>query len=387
MKRKLLTFALGVVLVTGLIGPQPAQARDERPNVIEWPSREFRTLQSAINSLPDGGIVQFKAGDIDIAEQIFIRSKRFEFVGAGSGLNEKGRVTRLHGMPPSPVVDEEGNLVLRAEAVTGMFNLISAQVVFRDFMITGTDAAVVIRDDEAGNSAPATFQDMVIDGSGRGILSLGSDTLTIKDTVIQNTLWHGVSMKVPFHGELAIPNFIMDDSKILYPLCGGTYFENTTVFLSDVTVIGALCGGIVGYKSTGVILDSLLLYNYKAGIILVEATGSPLIRDNTIVHTLPTLSLQNWGDGISIFSSPDVFLDRNTIQDSARAGVGIYGSGVSLQDNTMTCSAFDIDVEIYDGLLPHPADLGGNQCSCGGPLGECEAVSSQLVPDLGSLAP
>ncbi|HEU4345692.1 MAG TPA: right-handed parallel beta-helix repeat-containing protein, partial [Candidatus Binatia bacterium] len=345
------------------------------------------TLQSAINSLPDGGIVQFRAGDIDMTEQIFIRGKRLEFVGAGSGLNKRGRLTRLIGTPPSPVVDEAGNLILRAEAVTGMFNLIAAQVVFRDVMITGTNAAAVIHDDEAGNSAPAIFQDMVIDGSGRGILSLGSGTLTIKDTVIQNTLWHGVSMKAPFHGELTIPNLILDDSKILHSVCGGTYFENTTVFLSDVTVIGALCGGIVGYKSTGVILDSLLLDNYKAGIILVEATGSPLIRDNTIVHTLPTLSLQNWGDGVSIFSSPDVFLDRNTIQDSARAGVGIYGSGVSLQDNTMTCSAFDIDVETHNSIPPNPQDLGGNQCGCGDPLGECEAVSSQLVPDLGNLAP
>jgi hypothetical protein len=149
--------------------------------------------------------------------------------------------------------------------------------------------------------------------------------------------------------------------------------------IATVTVGGAGCGGIVGFQSNGLILDSFLLGNRRAGIVLAEASTF-LILDNVIENTLPTQFLQIGGDGISLYLSPDVTVEGNWTAQSARAGLGAYGSGVTIEDNTMLCSAFDIDNEVYQGVPTVFDDMGGNQCGCGGPLGDCEAVSSQIVP-------
>ena len=135
----------------------------------------------------------------------------------------------------------------------------------------------------------------------------------------------------------------------------------------------------MGFESSGLILDSILLSNHYAGITLFDAPVF-LILDNVIQNTLPVGLSEIAGDGIALFLSSDVTIENNLLFQSARAGVAAYGSNVTIEDNTILCSAFDIDNEIFQGVPTTFDDEGGNQCGCGGPLGECEAVSSQILP-------
>lgn len=87
------------------------------------------------------------------------------------------------------MVDREGNVILPADAVVGLLNLSAAEVVVQGLAFAGGDAGIVSRDDEAGNSAPIQIQDVVIQNTGRGLLSDSRGNVTVRDTTIQE---HGV---------------------------------------------------------------------------------------------------------------------------------------------------------------------------------------------------
>ena len=66
-----------------------AQIRDDL-EIIEWPSREYPTIQSAIDALPgDGGVLEIAEGEHLIDEPIYIIGKKIAIKGAGSGLTIK----------------------------------------------------------------------------------------------------------------------------------------------------------------------------------------------------------------------------------------------------------------------------------------------------------
>jgi hypothetical protein len=356
----------------------PAVSRGDSGNRVktEWPSREFRRLQDAIDAAPNGALIEVQAGDYLVSSPLVVQGKKLELAGAGSGRNGTGPVTRLIGRAPSPVADEEGRIILPAEAAEPLIASFGADVEVRDMVLSGLDVAILAKDDEAGRSGNTVARDLVIENTGRGIVSLGSGDLFVQDVDVLAPLWHGIA----FAPNL-LAAFEAQETKIINPGCAGIYFSGASTVKAAVTVIGALCGGIVGFQANGFILDSILLSNRWAGIILYEMDKF-FIVENVIQNTLPTQVLQIAGDGISIFLSPDVIVEDNLIIDSARAGIGAYGSHVTLEDNTIVCSAFDIDNEIYQGVPTTFDDQGGNQCGCGGPLGTCIAVSSQLVPGI-----
>ena len=376
-----------VVTLICLFGEQLAHGQRDRIK-IEWPSAEFRTFQAFVDAVPNGALIEIRPGDYPMGP-VFVRGKTLEFAGAGSGRKAGKPVTRLLGPAPRPIVDEEGNLLQPADSVTGLFNLIAANVVIRDLVMEGSDAAVVTRNDEDGNSGPTLIQDVVIHGAGRGINALGSGDLMIMDTVIQHPLWHGISVSPQDAAILHV-----QDTVILTPFCAGAFFTNTSGVFTNVTISGASCGGIVGIQGKGaLILDSHLLKNGLAGILLFETPGA-FIGDNLIEETFagsinhPALKIcvanpDCGGDGIELLASghiTSIDLRGNTIRNSHRGSLAVWGSTVALEDNTMTCSAFDIDVEAFQGVNSSLDDLGGNKCGCGGPLGECLAVSSSLAP-------
>jgi hypothetical protein len=347
---------------------------------IEWPSREFRTLQDAIDAAPDGALIEIQEGDHSVAASLRVQDRKLELAGAGSGRNGRGPVTRLVGREPHAVVDAEGRVILPAEAAEPLITSVAADLVVRDMVLKGFDAGIVAKDEEAGRSGKTSARDLVIENTGRGIVSLGSGELIVLDTDVLAPLWHGIAVKGTAF-QTVLDAFEVHETTIINPGCAGIFFSNASTVIASATVIGALCGGIVGFQANGLILDSTLLSNRWAGIILAEAPVF-LILDNLIQNTLPTQVLQIAGDGISIFSSPDVTIENNLIFISARAGIGAYGSHVTVEDNTIICSAFDIDNEVYQGVPTTFDDQGGNRCGCGGPLGTCIAVSSQLVPGI-----
>ena len=369
MGRRRMLLILMCVFTPAIVGGWHGRTR------IEWPSAEFPTLQHAVDAAVGGAVISIKPGIYPIREPIVV-TRTLQIAGAGSSRRQSGR-TILVGPPPRPVVDERGNVVLRAEQARGMFTAVGTKLAIRNLVVTGFDAALVTRDDEAGRSASAHVADVVIARTGRGILALGSGQLAVEDTDILDTGWHAISVKP----QVAAPNtsVFITQTNIYKPVCAGVYFSDTTVVLTNLTVSGALCGGIVGLRSKALIFDSLLMHNHYAGIALSEV-DHPLIRGNSITDTLKN-NLQLGGDGVALFLSPGVFIDENAIHNSVRAGVGVYAAHASLVDNTMTCSGVDLDYEEHNGMPAiFPVDLGGNLCGCHGPLGECSAVSSVLAP-------
>jgi hypothetical protein len=161
---------------------------------IEWTGRGARSLQALIDEAPDGALIELPTGTFSFDESIVIRGgRKLELAGAGSGRKGTGPVTHLVGRAPRPVADAEGNVILRAEAAEGFFNSVGSEVVIRDMVISGFDAAIVVKDDEEERSGTTSVYDLVIQNTGRGILALGSGDLFVKDVDILEPLWHGIS--------------------------------------------------------------------------------------------------------------------------------------------------------------------------------------------------
>lgn len=367
-----------LVAVIGLSCAAGASA-DTRKTVIEWPSPTFRSLQSAIDAAPEGATVEIRAGTYELERPIFVR-KRLIIRGAGSGRTHDRRVTRLVGPQPNPVTDEGGNLILRAEAVQGALNVVAADVVVQDLRLSGFDAGIVQKDDAEGNSASLVVADTYIDDTGRGILSLSSGSLSVRDSLVcqELCLWNAISVASPSLVKAVVLSIAA--STIAGATGAGIYFENAIFAVDDVVVQGALGGGVVGLQSHGLIVDSDFLLNYKAGILLQDS--SAFIKTNLIHDTLgiPWEGSLRWGDGIALVGS-DATIEDNVIQHADRGGLALYGSSIVLTDNIVTCCGFDINVETWQGEQATIENGGGNKCGCPTAApGECAAVSSNIGP-------
>ncbi len=350
---------------------------------IEWPSREFPTLQSAVDATPPGGTLEIRQGVFYLSEPIFVIGRQILIKGAGSGRNREQRVTYLVGPSPRPVVDEQGNLVLRADAVVGLWNFIAANIVIQDMNLTGFDAGIVSKADAEGNSGPTTVKDLVISNTGRGILSLSSSDLIVEDCTITSTLWNAISFGPGFLSNPAVlPNLTANTLELIDPGNAGIYFEHTIAYIDDATVLGAQAGGILGLASSSFILNSVLLGNREAGILLVGGFSE---IDNNIIQGTLAGDGGLLGDGISLWASDanqqpmQAFLFDNLIQSSERAGVSVFGAAIDMGNNHIFCADFDVIREPYAGFMDVVNDLGGNECGCGA-LEVCAATGSQPTP-------
>ncbi len=375
-------FPFIFLLALGPALTEAATGRESGRVTIEWPSREFPELQAAINAAPDNAIIQIREGVYQIDEPLFVRGKQLVIVGAGSGRQREDRLTHLVGPPPRPVLDDRGNLVLRAEAVEGLWNFVAANVVIKDMKVTGFDAGIVSKPDEERGSGPTVVKDVVITDTGRGILSLSSSDLSVEDCTISRTQWNAISFGPKFPN-LEIPaNLTASAVTLIDPDGAGIYFENTLAYIDAAAVLGAQAGGIVGLASSSFILDSALVGNTEAGVLLMG--GFSQIENNTILGTSP-LQGDILGDGISLWSSGSgqqqmqAFVADNLIQSSERAGISVFGATVDLLDNNIFCSAFDMVRAEYAGFVDVVNDLGGNQCGCG-MLEICAAVGGEPTP-------
>ena len=369
-------FAFG----SSLVASETAVQRDaDRPR-IDWPSSKFRTLQEAIDAAPNDAIVRIKPGTYQIQEPIFVRNKRLILTGAGSGRRSDGNtsapITHLVGPRPSRVLDERGNLILRGDAVVGLLNFIASDVVVRHLRFSGFDAAIVSRNDDRGNAAPIHVRDCVVANTGRGILSLSAGKVTVDNCTIQHTLWNAVSIAPhvvnSLHLVVTLAHMVLLDAQ-----GAGIYLSNTAVNISNATVTGAIGGGIVATNTNGVIDSCLILANWKAGV-LWHGPGSVAIQNTVISHTFSLAGLL--GDGVTVWNQADAFLVHDYISNSQRAGVSNYGATAHLYDCDITCSAFDIASEPWQGIDAAFEDLGSNVCGCQGIFDECNALSYELAP-------
>lgn len=349
-----LTFALAVLLTAS--APAPANA-----SVVRWPSEASRTLQSAVDDAPDGSIIEIAPGLHSIETAIAINGKTLTFRGSGDP-------TELSGPDPQPVVDDRGEVTLRGDAVTGMFNVTNANVTVENLQLTGFDAAILIKDLDRGRPSTLGVDHVRIARTGRGILAYTHGRMAINNTSIEAARWNGISIVAPI-GRAHVNLSAVE----VHDVGGaGIYFANTLAVMGKVHVsfcFGA--GGIVGVNSSAWILDSTLQLNSTAGIFLTGCHS--VLTNNDIGESIPVKGLL--GDGIDFMNS-DGKLTGNSIHDNGRAALGIFGGFALLKDNTMTCNSFDIEVE-SSNIPGDVGDAGGNECGCGQPA-NCERLSMGL---------
>lgn len=120
---------------------------------------------------------------------------------------------------------------------------------------------------------------------------------------------------------------------------------------------------------------------YESGILVTDSTAS--IEDTLITGILAGKSNGQAGDGIdAIFlgiNPTEVNVARSLVKDSARVGLGIFGSSATLRDSTLDCNVIDINGESFTGESFDLSNLGGNHCGCGDEQ-QCKVLSASLGP-------
>ncbi|WP_437985174.1 right-handed parallel beta-helix repeat-containing protein [Sorangium sp. So ce117] len=109
----------------------------------------------------------------------------------------------------------------------------------------------------------------------------------------------------------------------------------------------------IGEQTSATIRASLVEQNHEVG---VSVSGADATIDATIVRTTKERDDGTFGDGIAI-KNGTVTIQNATITDSDRAGVANFGSEVTIFATILTCNAFDLNGETFNG---RPASFDGS---------------------------
>jgi hypothetical protein len=335
--------------------------KPNRGPVVEFPGRDFRTIQEAIDAVPHGGTLKIAPGVYHITEGLFVRDKTVFFEGPG---RRDGRTATLVAPRPDRVVP--------AANAIGVINFINSGGGAKGFEIFGADVSVLI---SGRSDRSVTIKDMTLAHTGRAILHLAPAHLIVEDSFIHHCKWNGISFApknldlVPF-----IPQLVVTDTQLIDGDNIGIYVNHGKLEVIDNSLGGWPEGGIAVVNSTALILDNLLIQNGKFGILLWQSQGEVL--DATILNTTSANGL--FGDGISVWCG-GARLSGVEIGNSQRAAISNFDSHIDFEDMTMTCNAIDIDVEIGGlcvGVPPSFTDNGGILCGCPNATGTCIAQTS-----------
>ena len=348
-------------LTEDIQSPADVLRKPNRGIVVEFPSRRFTTIQEAINAVPDGGTLKLAAGLYLENDGLFVRDKTVFFEGPG---HRHGSTAIL--VAPRP------DRVAPADSAVGVINFINAGGGAEGFEIFGGDASIFTT---GRSDRSITLKDMTLADTGRAILHLAPSHLTVKDSLIRDCKWNGISFApknldlVPF-----IPKLVVTDTQLIGGDNVGIYVNHGDLEVIDDSLGGWPGGGIAVVNSSALILDNLLIQNGKFGILLWQSQGVVLdaaIQDTTSVNGF-------LGDGISVWCS-QVLLSGLEIENSERAGLSNFDSHIDFGDIVMTCNSIDIDVEIGGqcvGVPPSFTDNGGILCGCPNGTGPCIAQTS-----------
>lgn len=354
--------------------------------VIDWPSIEYRTIQSAIDALPDNGVLKIAAGRYVVDEPIVVTEKKIIIEGAGSGIkikkrgykirNNTKRSTQLIGREPLPVLGADRNVILPADRAQGVVNLVASDTVVRDIAFSGFDAGIVIKDSAEGVSGTTNVSNVYINETGRGIAALSSGDLFVESSVIAGTLWHGIikSPPTPVINKVHLHKTYIGD-----PGGAAAYFNGAYGVISEGDVAGGLEGGVVCYECELYVVNSHIYDNHKAGILLLLAKNTSYISNNLIENIKPDFFYLNFGDGITSFLSK-IHLWGNQINNVPRAGVANFGGHAALGNNLIQCFGYELEGEPYFGNPYSFDDHLGNYCGCPNAAGSCVVSSAGLEP-------
>lgn len=128
---------------------------------------------------------------------------------------------------------------------------------------------------------------------------------------------------------------------------------------------------------TSTVLEDLV----EVGIVLVGSRGD--ISDSTI-RSVAANDDGIFGDGVALVaeeSHETIAEVRNcSVEGSDRAGMTNFRGTLALQGVWLSCQAFDLHGEPWQGRNPVFEDRGQNRCGCPDPDEPCEAVSVNLEP-------
>lgn len=134
-----------------------------------------------------------------------------------------------------------------------------------------------------------------------------------------------------------------------------------------------------------VLRGSLVDRSVDVGVLV---SGSRAGIEGVLVRATDKRNLtETYGDGISVTDAQGLAADATVsgtlVIDSARAGIGLWGSVLSVGTTVLECNAFDVAIEPgFDGTASSLNDGGENACGCNQVWAPCQAVSTSLTAPL-----
>jgi len=357
--------SLGLVVMAALaaaLGDQELALARGTETRFAVPSAEYRTIQEAIDRVPDGATLDIAPGVY--RENLSIAGKRLRIAGASG---------------PGP----------------------------RTEIVAADEARAVIAYGSGGGGA---LQDLALRGGTFGVLAeAGSRTggdveLTIRRLTIRQT---GSGVYGRFSKlELEDSRIVATESHSVVLLFCGVYCSVKDAFVSNaggagLYVANEAAGGAVCDPETGASLcihDSAFVANEGGGIMIIGGAKPVSIRhswalanrfggillwggsDVTIDETEASGSLPlddgRFGDGIVAVLTPNLVVTDSITDSNARSGVAAFGSTIGLGGNWSVCNAFDMNYETFAGIPGNFVKLADNTCGCVGD--PCQALSSGL---------
>jgi hypothetical protein len=255
----------------------------------------------------------------------------------------------------------------------------------------------------AGRRAELSLRDSVIEANRDvGVAVAGADAL-LERVLVRGTLPRasdqdaGVGVVVRTNGTsgqpaaVTIRSTVVEDNHAV-----GVYSYGSTALLEAVTVRHTLANvsdglfgrGVVGQadtttglRTTLTLRSSLISESIDVGVLLLGTDAT--VETTRVSATRPRTSDGLFGDGVVIAgegAEASATLRGLVVQDSARAGIGLFGARADVGHTHLSCNAVQLTA---DGLLGQPSifgDLGGNRCACDGDEQTCKALSAGLEP-------
>jgi parallel beta helix pectate lyase-like protein len=370
-----------------LLSCLPLEVFSERiQRKLKVPSDQFRTIQSAIDAAENNDVVLIAPG---IYHEVLTISKRITLQGAGA---HGKRRTEIQNSMPSEIVP--------VERAMGCVNYLpGGGGLIKSIAINGCDSTILGQETQGALPVNLEVKDTVLHGT-RGILGSFSG-ITVKDTEIARTPWHGISL-VKVAGNLSFSNVLIEAA-----LGWGVYIINNeatpgSLLLKDSCFSSNNFGGVVisGGAKPIAIYDCLIADNTYAGIQLIGADFAT-ISDPVILGTKARIADGKYGDGIIAQCSTNVFVLRSSdstpgavqtpcgnagtqIFANARAGLSNFGSHVTIAGVLFDCNTFDLDAqnEVCNGsdTSPEFLDAGQNVCGCQNQKVACQVKTLSIEP-------
>ncbi len=342
------------------------QLRDLRPArdvTLRAPSAAYPTLQSAIDAAPDGATIRIAPGEY--REHLFINGKHLRIIGsdhkAGTALVD-ARPVRV-----GPVGDAIG-LINYANGAGGRLE---------NLRIEGGDAGIVRRGED--RDASLRIRDVAVSGSGRGVLWDSAGTLTIKHSMVSQTVGNGI---VLLNGGI-LNGWAM---QVVDAGQAGIYIANSFAELHNELVGFSDSAGIFIYKSGVEISGGSVFNNNIAGLWAIDSSVSVDETSFYANHAPPPPPGPDaqFGDGVVVILG-NAWLTNIVSASNDRAGVSFFGAHVKLTGSHLQDNVFDLNGEVLEAnaLAPgFPAQDtpyvlesgGGNTCDA------CVVQSSGIPP-------